>query len=325
MIATLLTAAVLAAGPATTDTTIGVRPGARLELNNFSGDISVQTWNRNSIRIEAEHSSRTRVRVEYEHPSLEITGSHRFAPTTVDYRLTVPRWMSLELSGVNSDIAVLGTEGSVEVTSVQGEVSVTGSAGDVKATSVEGEVRVTGARGSVECTSVNAVVRVEKVHGPVQATSVNGEVVLEDVESGDVEASSVNGTITYIGAIRDDGSYHFNTHNGSLSVTVPDRANATISVSTFSGEFSSEFPVQISDSRRGKRLHFTLGSGSARIELESFQGEIQLKKAGSARSGTQYRYETGKNPKASETKKKVKQNQDHDPEDEDRDHEDETP
>lgn len=324
MIATLaVLTAVLAAGPTTTDTTIAVRPGARLEINNFSGDISVQTWNRNSVRIEAEHSSRTRVRVEYEHPSIDVTGRHHFAPTTVDYRITVPRWMSLELSGVNSDIAVLGAEGSVEVTSVQGEVSVTGSAGTVKATSVEGEVRVTGARGRVEASSVNAVVRIEKVQGPVQATSVNGEVVLEDVGSGDVEASSVNGTITYRGAIRDDGSYHFNTHNGSLSVTVPDRVNATISVSTFSGEFSSEFPVQISDSRRGKRLHFTLGSGSARIELESFQGEIQLKKAGGARSATQYRYETGKSTKSNETKKQKPDP--NDPDDEDRDHEDETP
>jgi DUF4097 and DUF4098 domain-containing protein YvlB len=325
MIATLavLTAAVLAAGPTTTDTTIAVRPGARLELSNVSGDISVQTWSRNSIRVEAEHSSRTRVRVEYEHPSIDITGTHHFAPTTVDYRLTVPRWMDLELSGIGSDIAVLGTEGDVEVSSVQGEVSVTGAAGHVQAASVEGEVRVTGARGKVEASSVNAVVRVEKASGEVRASSVNGEVVLEDVESADVEGSSVNGEIRYVGTIRDGGSYHFNTHNGAISLTVPDRVNATISVSTFSGEFSSEFPVQISETRRGKRLHFTLGSGGARIELESFQGEIQLKKAGggAGKSGYQYRHQTGKDVKTDATKKKHDQD---DPED-DRHHEDETP
>jgi hypothetical protein len=34
--------------------------------------------------------------------------------------------------------------------------------------------------------------------------------------------------------------------------------------------------VQITEARPGKRFNFVTGSGSARVELESFDGSIQL-------------------------------------------------
>ncbi len=56
-----------------------------------------------------------------------------------------------------------------------------------------------------------------------------------------------------------------------------------MAVSTFNGEFESEFPVPLSGTRKGKGFNFTLGSGSAQVTLESFQGPIQLLRPGSAK------------------------------------------
>jgi hypothetical protein len=53
-------------------------------------------------------------------------------------------------------------------------------------------------------------------------------------------------------------------------------------VATFGGDFSSSFPVRLSESRKGKRFSFTLGNGNARLELEAFQGRIQLKRPDAA-------------------------------------------
>lgn len=283
----VLTAVVLATGPTHTDTTFAVRPGARLEINTFSGDINVETWNRNAIRLQADHSSRTYVQIRNSDPTIELTGVHQHGlPSTVDYSLIVPRWMALKLSGVGTDIAVTGTEGDVEASSVQGNVLVNGPARSVKASSVEAGAHVDGARGKVECSSVNADVLVEHVSGEVSASSVNGQVKLDHIESGDVDASTINGTVSFEGTIREDGSYHFASHNGAITIAVPDRVNASVSVSTFNGSFSSDFPVKSNETKHGKRLNFTLGNGSARIELESFQGEIELRRMG---SGFRYR------------------------------------
>jgi hypothetical protein len=56
--------------------------------------------------------------------------------------------------------------------------------------------------------------------------------------------------------------------------------SAMVSVSTFSGDFESDFPVPVRETRKGRRFSFTLGAGSAQVSLESFQGTIRLVKPG---------------------------------------------
>ena len=295
MIGTLATLAVVVLATAQTDTTFTVKPGLRLELNQFGGSIEVKTWSKNAVRVVADHGSRTEIEIDRGAASIDIQASHwRGIPTTVDYRLTVPKWMALNLSGVNTDVTVEDSGGEINIETVQGEVSVTGGAKVVQASSVEGEVRIANATGRIECSSVNGGVHIERSSGPVLASSVNGEITMRALESGDVEASTVNGGVSYDGAIRNDGSYRFSTHNGEVEVAVPERANATVSVATFSGEFYSEFPIQMSEQRRGKRFNFTLGTGGARIELESFQGSIRLRRPGNlgGKSSVEYRYDS---------------------------------
>ena len=171
----ILAVLTLAAMATHTDTTVAVRAGTRLELSNFGGSITVSTWSKNAVRVVAEHSSRVQIQVESSGPDLQIEAQHsRGLPTTVDYQLTVPKGMALDLSGVSTDVSVENSEGEVKIESVQGEVSVTGGTKSVSASSVEGEVRIRGASGRVSCSSVNGGVHVERTSGPVEASSVNG-------------------------------------------------------------------------------------------------------------------------------------------------------
>jgi hypothetical protein len=312
---TILTVAVLAAATQT-DTTVAVKPGTRLELSNFGGTIAVTTWARNSVRVRAEHSSRVEIELQASGPTLGIEAVHwRGVPTTVDYELTVPKWMALELSGVSTDVSVENAEGEVKIESVQGEVSVKGGTGLVTASPIEGAVRVVGARGRIEGSSVNGSVHVERSSGPVSASSVNGEIHLTTIDSEDVEASTINGGVSYDGALKDGGSYRFSTHGGDLVVTVPERANAAVTVSTFSGEFTSEFPIQLQETRKGGRFGFTLGNGDARLELESFQGTIRLRRPGSpeAKAGDGYRREQKQTRKTVKTERKNSADEENEP------------
>lgn len=91
---------------------------------------------------------------------------------------------------------------------------------------------------------------------------------------------TVNGEVTFNGTIRDNGVYRLGTHNGDIRVGLGGASNATVFVRTFQGDFAADFPVQLpagQNARSGsKRFNFTLGSGSARIELQSFGGDIVL-------------------------------------------------
>ena len=267
------------------DSTVPVQRGQRLEVSAYAGEIDVKTWDRSAVRVEADPGQRTRVEIERTGASITVrTEGHRGAPRMVDMTITVPAWMPLDLSGVYTHVTVVGAKGPVNVETVQGEVSVDGGDGLVSLRSVQGSVALKNAKGRLEVHSVNEGVTVSNSSGEVTAETVNGDVTLERVDATSVSATSVNGEMVYNGTIKDGGRYGFSTHNGDITVTVPQNSNAAVSVSTFNGEFASEFPVTLTETRKGKRFSFRLGTGSAQMTLESFQGSIELVRPGSNRS-----------------------------------------
>ena len=282
---TMMAAALVVLATAThVDTTMGVKPGTRLEVDNFGGSVTVVAWPKNAVRVEADRPFRNRIMLDNSEGVLSLRSiGHMGPPGTVEYSLQVPKWMEIRISGVFNEASVSGTEAPVRIETVRGDVSVKGGRDFLELQTVEGSVTVEGARGRVEAHSVNQGVTVTDVEGEISAESVNGEVVLKKIRSGQVECSSVNGDLDYDGELREGGHYSFSTHNGAITLAMPDKQNAVITVSTFNGEFESAFPVSFTRTQRGKRFRFTLGSGSADVELESFQGNIRLRRAGEGR------------------------------------------
>jgi DUF4097 and DUF4098 domain-containing protein YvlB len=291
MLTALATLAALAISTAQqTDTTLPVASGARLEVNNFGGEVSVMTWSRNAVRVTASHSSRDRVEITATQQAVRVKAEgRRGPPQVVEYQITVPTWMTLNLSGVYTDIRVEGTQAEVTAETVHGEVHVSGGSGNVSLKSVEGTVTLEKARGRIELYSVNEEIAATDLSGDVTAETVNGDIRLVRVESSNAEANTVNGEITYDGTIKDGGRYRFATHNGDLRISVPEKAGVTVSVGTFNGEFSACFPVQLTE-KHGRRFTFTIGSGSARLELESFDGNIEICRPGQLTEADQRRH-----------------------------------
>jgi DUF4097 and DUF4098 domain-containing protein YvlB len=188
--------------------------------------------------------------------------------------------MGLDLSGVYTDVTVVGVKAPISVETVQGEVDVTGGDGLVTLRSVQGHVHLKGAKGRIDVHSVNEDVRVSDASGEIVAETVNGEIVLERVDATSLDAGTVNGDVGYDGPIRSGGRYALSSHNGDVTLAVAEGTSAAVSVSTFNGEFESAFPVTLRETRKGKRFSFVLGAGGAQVSLESFQGTVQLVRPG---------------------------------------------
>ncbi len=270
-----------------TDTTVAVQPNARIQIQNFAGVIRVRGWDRSAVRIVAGESRRNEVRVTGRDEALSIsTVSRSGVPAPLDYEITVPVRAALDVVGTYTDISIEGVRGSVSATTVQGEVTLRGGDGVISLKSVEGSVTVQDATGRIEVNGVNKGLVLRNVTGDIAAETVNGSILLDGIESSDVEAETVNGRVTYEGSIRDRGRYRFGSHSGTVTISIPDRANATIAATTYQGTFSSRFdlPNAAVDPTPGprRRASFALGTGSARVEVESFQGNIILARPGDA-------------------------------------------
>jgi hypothetical protein len=273
---TVLAAVSLATATPSTDTTFAVAAGTRLSLENYMGSVTIGVWPRNDVRVRAGHRRSAAIVIERSPGRLELTASgHWGVPGEVDWDVTIPAWMAVNVEGVGTDISIQGVQGELKLDTVKGDVSVTRCAA-AEASSVEGSVVVTDCRGRVNAQSVNESVRIRGCKGEVNGESVNGEVIIQCPEARDVEATSVNGDVLLSGPFVDGGSYTLSAHNGDIVVGVPEKASLSVSVSTYGGGLSSDFPLTFSEKRKGREYRFTLGSGAASLELESFQGEVRL-------------------------------------------------
>lgn len=253
--------------PTTTDTLLRVGPGVTLALSNIAGDISVTAWDRNEIHVQAEHDRGDRLVADVRDATLRLgVSSRESAPSEVEWTLTVPAWLPLDLSGIESEITVSGMRSAVRAQSMRGDVSVDGCQGPLEANSVEGEVHVSDARGTVTAGSVNSVVRIVRATGPVEAQTINGDIQLVKVESPNVDASTVNGRVYYASGYQPRGRYLFSSHNGKLFVPMPDDQHVKVSMSSFQGEVESSIPVPKpapAPRARGRHFRFVMQDGVA--------------------------------------------------------------
>jgi DUF4097 and DUF4098 domain-containing protein YvlB len=264
--------------------TVDVTKGTRLVLSNQAGEVVVRSWDQDRVRVQASHGARETISAETTDNTLRIrtqrsTGS-RGPGGLVDYQITVPRWMAVNLTGTYLDATIEGTQAEVTVETVHGNAKVTGGNGAVSLRSVEGVITVDKANGRVQATTVNEGIRITNSSGEINAETTNGDIFIDNATTSNLEVFTVNGEVTFNGTIRDSGVYKLGTHNGDIRVGLGGASNATIFVRTFQGDFAADFPVQLPDGQNprsgSKRFNFTLGSGSARIELQSFGGDIVL-------------------------------------------------
>lgn len=267
-----------AASQPDTDQTLPAARGTQLFVNNFAGEVIVRAWERDQVRVQAEHSSRTRVNVRQADHAIRINASSSAGTPSVDYEIRVPAWMAVRVNGQFIYVEVDGTQADVYAESVRGDIRVKGGSGVVNLKSIEGEIRVEDAKGRITVSSVNEGVTLVRPAGEISADTINGEITFTDAHAGSVEATTVNGDVRYTGTIADNGLYRFNTHQGDVTIAVQDPVNATVSIRSYQGDFRSSFPFKTENTGRGRRQTFTIGTGTAQIELESFGGDIRLRR-----------------------------------------------
>jgi DUF4097 and DUF4098 domain-containing protein YvlB len=286
-----------------TDQEQPVTKGTRLVISNNAGEVIVRSWDRDAVRVQASHSTRERVDIQTAEQTLRIRARTERGPAgLVDFQLTVPRWMPVNLSGTYLEATIEGTSAEVTVETVNGNVRVVGGSGAVSVRSVAGRITVEKASGRVQATTVNEGIRLSGVAGDMTAETTNGDIVIENAQTSSLEVSTVNGDITFNGTVRDNGAYRLTTHSGDVRVGLGGAANATVFVRTFRGDFDSDFPIQLPEGQSNRsgslRFNFTLGTGSARIEVQSFNGDIRLART-TVRTPDEERAERrGRTPKA---------------------------
>jgi hypothetical protein len=264
------------------DTLLGfAASGGIVDLGLVAGEITVTGWERAEAKVHATsegppiHAALGRDRI-----ALDVHPHHDDRDVAFD--LTVPYGTRVIAHSVSGDVRIRDVRGDLDGRTVSGDADVAGASATTLE-SVSGALRAHGIVGNIRVLSVSGDVDLDTVRGDVDIGTVSGDIVVPAAWSRVVHVESVSGDVTYGGPIDPAGRYEFHSHSGDVILRLPVHASAALSLDTFSGSVDSDFPVPLTDARHvglGHHIDVLLGRGGPRVMIETFSGDIALKRTG---------------------------------------------
>lgn len=231
------------------DETVAAEPGGTVSIELIAGSVDFIGWDRNEVQITGT--------LEDDVKELEVESGGN------DVSIEVKIRSGRNVNRASADLKVHVPFGSrIEAEAVSANLTVEAVGGDV----------------SVEC--VNGNVRVEGDLDDVNVSVVSGNITVESntaMKGGSFE--TVSGNIDFRGDLDPGGRFSFESLSGNVKLYLPSSTSAEFNVETFSGDIDNELgpaAVRSGDYVPSKSLEFTLGSGAARVSVESFSGNVKL-------------------------------------------------
>lgn len=287
----LATAPLAAVAGSPIDSRHAASPTARVDVENVRGRIEVLGHDGNEVIVTgtlgegskfALTGSDDHLVVKVENPNSGggwLWGNSGPREDT-DLRIQVPRRAVLDVSGVSADVSIDGIKGAsgLEAESVSGDVEVTADADQVEVSSVSGDVTLHTASSKVALETVSGDIEADGASGRLRAESVSGRITLETAQLDDLEIGTVSGDVRVSTTGIGKGRLRVESMSGEVELEVPADVSARIEAETFSGTIRSDFGTVEDEDGPGSTLDAKAGSGDAEINLESFSGDLTIRK-----------------------------------------------
>ena len=279
----LLAAAGAALADTEVDETRDMAPDGRVTVENVSGRIEVEAWDRAELRVTGTlGDSVEELEISGSENSLRVIVRNRQSrgrgPDDTDLVLRVPTGASLQAVAVSADVDVRGLAGGeVNVSSVSGDITVEAAASRVDLVSVSGDVSYSGEAPRLRAENVSGELVLLGPDGEIEVSTVSGDVRLEagQVERGRFE--SVSGDLDLALEVADGGRLTLESMSGDAVLRLPGGQQGEFEAQTFSGSIDADFgAVDRPKYGPGERLSHRQGSNGATIRLNSFSGDIEI-------------------------------------------------
>jgi DUF4097 and DUF4098 domain-containing protein YvlB len=246
--------------------TYPLRSGGDFQLRNVNGGVTIEAWDRDEVRVQAEKKVRAgsdedaKKVMDQVHIDVSQTGGGLKVETRLPKR------------GENGFLGWLtGNDVNIDV---EYHVWVPRDAA-VDAGSTNGGVRLTGTRGRARLESTNGGLTAQKVTGDLTLETTNGSIRVED-SAGAVQASTTNGGIDVsLDDVPNGSDLSFETTNGGVKVQLPRDIRVSLDAATSNGSVASDFEVAGAGKSR-RHVAGDINGGGGKLRVRTTNGGIRI-------------------------------------------------
>jgi DUF4097 and DUF4098 domain-containing protein YvlB len=234
----------LLAAPAWAETeriekTFPLKSGGTVSVDNVNGDVEIEAWDRDEVQVVATKRGSSREALE----RVEVRMDARDNAVRISTHYNEQRGWSWRKETGDVDYVI--------------QVPRHAELRDVEL--VNGALRIQGVKGQVNASTVN---------GRIEALDLGGDAAIETVNG------SIDATFDQVGGKQ---RIDIESVNGRIELRLPKSADASVDASTVHGRISNDFGIEVDKGEYvGSDMRGKIGSGSARISLETVNGSISV-------------------------------------------------
>ncbi|MGH7524714.1 MAG: hypothetical protein ACREK8_10440 [Gemmatimonadales bacterium] len=243
-----------------------VLPTVSLRIWVPAGSIRVETWERDSIRVQGTTAKGThffgasggggaKFGVENDDPAIE-------SPAHGDLVVTVPRAAHVWIKMTDGQVVAAGTAGQLDVITVTGSIAIQDAQGVVSVETIDANTTLTRATGDIRARSGGGRITLADIHGTLTAATVNGAIELTGSALEDSRLETIGGPIAVRATVAPEALLDLETHSGAITLSLDRKALPVLDLSSRAGIVKNP-----------------LGAGSnsgGRIVARSFKGSINV-------------------------------------------------
>ena len=265
---------------------------ARIDVENVRGNVTVSGWDKAQVELRGSLGAGSKLVISGDsaHLGLKVDSTEngwfgKHGPQSdSELVLHVPRAAALEVQVVSADANITDMAGkSIAVHGVSGTLGVRSAAAEVDVESVSGDVSFAAPQaspnGRAHLQTVSGNINAKNLGGRVKLETVSGDIGLDDAPVQELEIGTVSGDARLHVTPAAHARLHLEAMSGDVRLYVPANLSAHVDASTFSGDIHSDFgKAQTKEHGPGSSLDAKVGDGDAQIEMQSFSGDLELRK-----------------------------------------------
>lgn len=274
-----------------------IRPNARISIDNTKGEVTVTAWDRNQVQVSGTLGEGARpLELEGDDRNVDIRvqggngngkwfswgNDSNMGSTTLNVR--VPKGVDVEVKVVSAPVSIDGLDGGrIDVESVSGRVRANVRTPSASVQTVSGTIDLAGRADKADLQTVSGDITAPSVVNRVEGQTVSGRMTIGGGPWSEASFSTVSGDTDINGGPRNESGSKLTVDamSGDVKLQLPSSTSARLEASTFSGDIGSDWgQATRGDDGPGKELKATIGDGSAKIHVESFSGDVRIRKSG---------------------------------------------
>jgi DUF4097 and DUF4098 domain-containing protein YvlB len=239
-------------------------------IHNPNGLVTVRAWTKSDVMVVAKRAT-TQVDVDAEQTGNRVDIQTRQVADTAspddlrtDFEVSVPQDVELQ---IHND------SGGVSVSNVLGDMNVETIAAGVDLQDTAGYLTVKTVGGAFQCL---------RCSGRLEVTSISGNFKLMDLKSSYVRAQTSEGNILFNGSFMPNATYVLKNYSGAIEVRFSPGDSFDLSARSLKGKVNNEAKLTPSAHHslpsKFASAFGTYNSGRAHVELNSFDGTINILK-----------------------------------------------